>query len=94
MTLAVANPTLRSRQEELFYPDGLDARQKSSPPHSRSEFLCGLLEADIYAAVSWQELDTCVSRARKAHEQGRLNSSQVESLMEHAILVSRYVPED
>ena len=94
MTVAVAEPTLHSRQEELFYPDGLDARQKSSPPHSRSEFLCGLLEADIYAAVSWQELDTCIGRARKAHEQGRLNSSQIEELMEHAVLVSRYVPED
>ena len=46
------------------------------------------------AAASWQELDTCISRARKAHEQGRLNSAQVEDLMEHAIQVSRYVSED
>ena len=100
MTAIATAPTLYEGEEELFYLEDetqledLVGPQKSSPPHSRSEFLYGLLQANIYTAVSWQGLETCTARARKAYEQGKLNTSQVENLMEHAILVSRYVPEE
>ena len=51
------------------------------------------LREGIRYAMSWAELEGWIARARTAHEQGKLEALQVETLMEQAIHVSRCIPE-
>jgi len=51
------------------------------------------LHEGIRYAMSWDELEGWIARARTAYEQGALAEPQVEELVEQAIHVSRCVPE-
>ena len=70
----------------------LHARVENS---GRSEdwILIENLQAGIYHAMAWMDLESWIVRIRQAYKWGKLDASQVEDLMDHAILVSRYVPE-